>query len=192
VVFDGVGRRPGSARSRRLARWLAVLVASLFLLGWAATRFGGVVVFAVVGAWLPFVCMLVLLCVAAVRETRARRRLRRGEGDQPAASAGDRYPYGGAWGAPVAAGTREGHRQAVAAGRTPTPPVQASVRAHEQVVPVERPDPVAEWRYEQLRAAGYPESEAAELAGRDDVDLHLAERLLAEGCPSELALRILR
>jgi hypothetical protein len=150
VVFDGVGRRPGSARSRRLARWSAVLVAALFLLGWAAARFGGIVVFAVVGAWLPFVCMLVLLCVAAVQETRARRRLRRG--DHPAAALDERYPYGGAWGAPVTTGAREGRRQAVAAGRTP--PVRSPVRAHEQAVPVETPDPVVEWRYEQLRAAG--------------------------------------
>jgi hypothetical protein len=48
------------------------------------------------------------------------------------------------------------------------------------------------WRFQRLRGAGYDEASASELAGRPDVDLHLAERLLRRGCPQSTALRILR
>ena len=48
------------------------------------------------------------------------------------------------------------------------------------------------WRYEQLVAAGYPPQAASELAIRADVDHHLAESLLARGCTTQTALRILR
>ena len=50
---------------------------------------------------------------------------------------------------------------------------------------------VAAWRAEQLELAGYGAAAAAELAMRHDVDLHVATRLLATGCPAELALKIL-
>ncbi len=47
------------------------------------------------------------------------------------------------------------------------------------------------WRAEALERAGYLPSEAAEIAARHDVDLHLAVDLLKRGCPSDLALQIL-
>ena len=50
---------------------------------------------------------------------------------------------------------------------------------------------VFEWRLERLRQCGYPAREAAALAERRDVDLHGAVDLLRQGCPVELALRIL-
>ena len=52
-------------------------------------------------------------------------------------------------------------------------------------------DPVGAWRAHQLKLAGYGPRDAAELARRHDVDLHLALRLVAEGCPTQLALKIL-
>jgi hypothetical protein len=50
---------------------------------------------------------------------------------------------------------------------------------------------IQRWRTEELERAGYGTSEAAELAGRADVDLHLAVELLERGCSTETALRIL-
>ena len=50
---------------------------------------------------------------------------------------------------------------------------------------------IERWRAEELERAGYTPSEAAELASRIDVDLHLAVELLGRGCPPETALRIL-
>ena len=50
---------------------------------------------------------------------------------------------------------------------------------------------IEQWRAEELERAGYGVREAALLAERHDVDLHLAIELLARGCPSELALEIL-
>jgi ABC-type phosphate/phosphonate transport system substrate-binding protein len=50
---------------------------------------------------------------------------------------------------------------------------------------------VEAWRAEQLELAGYGATAAAELATRHDVDLHLATGLLTDGCPAELALKIL-
>jgi hypothetical protein len=47
------------------------------------------------------------------------------------------------------------------------------------------------WRLEQLLLAGYNCEQAYELAARRDIDLHLALRLLRDGCPSELVLAIL-
>lgn len=52
-------------------------------------------------------------------------------------------------------------------------------------------DPVRRWRLEQLERAGYPPSDALVLSGREDVDVHLAARLLRQGCPVPTALRIL-
>jgi len=46
------------------------------------------------------------------------------------------------------------------------------------------------WRYEQLVGAGYGRVDAAAIAGAQ-VDLALARRLVAQGCPSDLAVQIL-
>jgi hypothetical protein len=50
---------------------------------------------------------------------------------------------------------------------------------------------VEAWRAEALKRAGYGRRDAATIAGRHDIDLHLATDLLKAGCPAELALRIL-
>ena len=50
---------------------------------------------------------------------------------------------------------------------------------------------IERWRAEALERAGYGPAAAAELAGRLDIDLHLASDLLAAGCSEELALQIL-
>jgi hypothetical protein len=50
---------------------------------------------------------------------------------------------------------------------------------------------VERWRSEALERAGYEPEAAAELAARQDVDLHRAIGLLESGCPAETALRIL-
>ena len=50
---------------------------------------------------------------------------------------------------------------------------------------------VEAWRAEQLELAGYGAAAAAELAARQDVDLHGAIELLRGGCPAELAPKIL-
>jgi hypothetical protein len=55
----------------------------------------------------------------------------------------------------------------------------------------EEADLVQIWRAEQLELAGYSAAAAAELATRHDVDLHGAIELLRDGCPAELALKIL-
>jgi hypothetical protein len=47
------------------------------------------------------------------------------------------------------------------------------------------------WRAEALERAGYGAREAATIAARQDIDLHVATDLLAMGCPAELALQIL-
>jgi hypothetical protein len=50
---------------------------------------------------------------------------------------------------------------------------------------------VLRWRWEELRRAGFGFQDALLLAVSLDVDLHLATDLLARGCPSDTALRIL-
>ena len=50
---------------------------------------------------------------------------------------------------------------------------------------------VERWRAEELMRAGYDPAAAGELSMRLDVDLHKAIGLLAQGCPADLALRIL-
>jgi len=50
---------------------------------------------------------------------------------------------------------------------------------------------VEAWRAEQLEMAGYAAQAAAELAMRQDVDLHVAVGLVKRGCPADLALKIL-
>ena len=47
------------------------------------------------------------------------------------------------------------------------------------------------WRAEALERAGYGARDAASIAARHDIDLHIATDLLAMGCPADLALRIL-
>jgi hypothetical protein len=51
-------------------------------------------------------------------------------------------------------------------------------------------DPVVRWRFEVLLQAGYDAGSALILAGHVEVDLHEATRLVARGCPPDLALRI--
>jgi hypothetical protein len=50
---------------------------------------------------------------------------------------------------------------------------------------------VVDWRFATLVHAGYVPEHAWKLAMSKDVDLRLAERLLAQGCPSAIAVRIL-
>jgi cephalosporin-C deacetylase-like acetyl esterase len=50
---------------------------------------------------------------------------------------------------------------------------------------------IERWRAHELERAGYDADDAAELAARHDVDLHLAVDLLERGCPPATALRIL-
>ena len=57
---------------------------------------------------------------------------------------------------------------------------------------IEPPRPEVLWRFDSLRKAGFDERDALELAMRNDVDLHLALRLIHRGCKHETALRILR
>jgi len=49
----------------------------------------------------------------------------------------------------------------------------------------------AAWRTETLLRAGYDAEQAGVLAERGEIDLHLACRMLAQGCPVATALRIL-
>ena len=49
-----------------------------------------------------------------------------------------------------------------------------------------------EWRFERLMHAGYLPDQAKALASEHDVDVRLAEQLLARGCPRATAVRILR
>ena len=48
---------------------------------------------------------------------------------------------------------------------------------------------VLEWRYEQLRSLDFERRAARELA-ESKVELELLRRLVAQGCPPDLALRI--
>lgn len=50
---------------------------------------------------------------------------------------------------------------------------------------------VERWRTEVLERVGYDAVSAHELATRTDIDLHRAIKLIEEGCPPEVALRIL-
>ena len=50
---------------------------------------------------------------------------------------------------------------------------------------------VERWRAEVLERVGYDAVSAHELATRTDVDLHRAIKLIEEGCPPDMALRIL-
>jgi hypothetical protein len=50
---------------------------------------------------------------------------------------------------------------------------------------------ILSWRYSVLVRAGYSNDQAYRLASEPEVDLHVAERLLAAGCPAKTAQRIL-
>ncbi|HEY2371478.1 MAG TPA: hypothetical protein VGH82_02930 [Gaiellaceae bacterium] len=50
---------------------------------------------------------------------------------------------------------------------------------------------VTAWRFEVLVRTGYSPAQARKLAAALDVDLRFAERLLADGCPPDVAARIL-
>ena len=50
---------------------------------------------------------------------------------------------------------------------------------------------VFDWRFEVLLYAGYLPDQAWKLATSKTVDVRLAERLLAQGCPRATAVRIL-
>ena len=50
---------------------------------------------------------------------------------------------------------------------------------------------IEQWRAEELERAGFSPVDAARLAERHDVDLHLATDLVSQGCPVPVALEIL-
>jgi hypothetical protein len=50
---------------------------------------------------------------------------------------------------------------------------------------------IERWRAEELERAGYGTRSAGRLAARHDIDLHRAVELLDQGCPPELAVKIL-
>jgi hypothetical protein len=50
---------------------------------------------------------------------------------------------------------------------------------------------VERWRATELERAGYSADAATRIARRHDVDLHRAIALVENGCPPELALKIL-
>jgi len=52
-------------------------------------------------------------------------------------------------------------------------------------------DRVEQWRLASLESAGYDIEPTAVLAASPEVDLHDAVMLLEQGCPVDLALRIL-
>ena len=58
-------------------------------------------------------------------------------------------------------------------------------------IPESELERVERWRAEALERVGYDFRSAAELACRQDVDLHLAIELVEHGCSPEVALRIL-
>jgi hypothetical protein len=62
-----------------------------------------------------------------------------------------------------------------------------------QLEKVELPeiDLVRRWRFDELVRAGYDIADAADVALRTEIDLHLATSLVKRGCPSRTAARIL-
>ena len=50
---------------------------------------------------------------------------------------------------------------------------------------------IEQWRAEELERGGFSPAHAAKLAARHDVDLHRAVELVQQGCPADLAFKIL-
>ncbi len=61
----------------------------------------------------------------------------------------------------------------------------AEVRDRSEIERVER------WRQDELERAGYPRDVAREIARKHEIDLHAAAQMLVNGCPPELAAKIL-
>jgi hypothetical protein len=66
----------------------------------------------------------------------------------------------------------------MSATQTPAPPPSELAR-------------VVDWRLRELMRAGYGEEGARSLADQVEIDLHRATDLLRDGCPEDVALRIL-
>jgi hypothetical protein len=64
----------------------------------------------------------------------------------------------------------------------------SAAEVHIQESELER---VERWRTQALELAGYDADSATALASRHDVDLHRAIELVEQGCPPDIALRIL-
>ncbi len=58
-------------------------------------------------------------------------------------------------------------------------------------LPITEQERIERWRAAELERAGYGVREAAKLAARTDIDLHLAVELIDRGCPHDVAVRIL-
>ena len=69
--------------------------------------------------------------------------------------------------------------------------MEDTYEAIEIELPEQEDEVVFRWRFDQLERAGYPDELAFDLAGRYDVDLHVALDLRAQGCSADLAFRIL-
>ena len=67
----------------------------------------------------------------------------------------------------------------------------SSIEALEVLVRETEQERVERWRHEALVKDGYDPASAAQLAARNDVDLHRAIELVERGCPPETAVRIL-
>ena len=62
--------------------------------------------------------------------------------------------------------------------------VEERVDAEERMI-------VRRWRFEQFVELGFTESESATLAETTHIDLSLVRRMIGNGCPVEIASRIL-
>jgi len=60
-----------------------------------------------------------------------------------------------------------------------------------ETLPEEEAAAVIGWRFSQFASSGYSLEQAIALAVQLDVDLHRATGLVEDGCPPELALKIL-
>jgi hypothetical protein len=69
--------------------------------------------------------------------------------------------------------------------------MEDTFEAIETELPEQEDEAVFRWRFDQLERAGYPGELALDLAGRFDVDLHVALDLRVQGCSADLAFRIL-
>jgi hypothetical protein len=67
---------------------------------------------------------------------------------------------------------------------------EAMTAAQLETLDVTGIDEVLQWRFEVLLRAGYDLEDAHTLARQREVDLHLAARLVRDGCPSGTAVRI--